>query len=90
MKYQHLNVALNPSANTNRRNLNAFGNHLRDLARDQFEHDRKRAGCFQCIRVIQQLPGGISRLALHAIRAKLIDRLRRQTDMAHHRDFFVH
>jgi hypothetical protein len=60
------------------------------LARYDFKHNGKRACVFHCFRIVDQLLRRSRSLALHAVSAELIDRLRRQADMAHHADLFVH
>src|SRR5205807_153529 len=71
-------------------NLNALRNHPRDFARHQLQHYRKDTGIFERERIVEQPARGVGGFSLYSISAELIDRLRRQTDVAHHRDFFVH
>src|SRR4029079_11028719 len=50
---------------------------------------RKTARVCKRARIVEQLTRGRRSLALNAISAELVDRLWRQTDVAHHCDFFV-
>src|SRR4029078_6615321 len=86
---QHLNVAMNTGADSDRWNADAFRDHLGDLARYDFQHYSKRTRIFHCFRIVDQLLRRLRGFTLHALRAELVDQLRRQADVAHDADLFI-
>ena len=61
-----------------------------ELSRHRFEHDRKCARRFHGAGVPQKLLRRFDGFALNAKASKGVHRLRRQPDMAHHRNFRFH
>ena len=84
-----MNITAGAGADANRGNADALGNHSCDLTRHNFQHNRESAGVFQRARVIEQLARGRRSLPLHAIGPELVDRLWRQSNVAHHCDLFI-
>ena len=56
------------------------------LGRHELQHDREGARLLDRERIGEQLARRLDRLALHAVAAEAVDRLRRQADVAHDRD----
>ena len=66
--------------------LSRSRDHLRERRRDGFEDDGEGAGVFERAGIVDELGGRGGRLALDLVAAELVDRLRRQAEVAHHRD----
>ena len=90
VKHEHLAVAIGPGADADGRNSQLLGDARGHFARHRFEHHGKCAGRFHRARVALHLPRGFRRFPLHVESAERIERLRRQPDMAHHRNFRFH
>ena len=82
----HLAVALRAGADADGRDVELLGDDARDVDGHRLEDDGVGAGFLQGHGVVQQADGGGGRLALHLVAAELVDRLRRQAEVAHHRD----
>ena len=83
---QHLAVAAGAGADADGRDLEAFGDRLRDRCRHALEHQREGAGGLDRQRVVDQLQRGGGGPALRLVAAERGRRLRRQAEVAHHRD----
>ena len=66
-----------------------LGDHARDRVGNALEHDREAAGVGERDRVVGERLRGVELLALHLEAAERVDRLRREADVAHHRDLGV-
>ncbi len=82
---QHLPVTGSRSADADGRDRHLGGDRPAQAFGHLLDHDREGAGA--CHRLgIGTHPGGILRAALHLVAAEGVHPLRRQPDMAHHRD----
>ncbi len=86
MKHLHLTVTGSPRADANRRDVQPPRDQLGKLRWHRFEHDGERARRLDRLRVADQLLGGVEVAPLHAEAADLVDALRHQADVRHHRD----
>jgi hypothetical protein len=86
VKNEDLAVAGGSRADADRRNSDGAGDPLRDGGRDALEDDREAAGLLERDRVLEQLACLRGRAALGAETAEHRRGLRRQADVAHHRD----
>ena len=68
----------------------AAGHLPRRVGPDGLEHDREDAGPFERVRVLDQRLDVLALHRLAAIAAHLVDRLRLQPEVAHHRDADLH
>src|SRR5215203_2970557 len=82
VQYQHLAMAVHARADADRRSAHRLGNALRERSGNRFEHDHAGAGFFQQLRLFEKPVGRAVFLALDAIAAKLMHRLRRETEVA--------
>ena len=67
-----------------------FADALRGGPGNRFNHDRKRARVLQRTGVFDQMRRALGGFALHLVRPQQLNRLRPQSDMAHHRDARLH
>ena len=69
---------------------NCFGDARGEFARHRFEHHGESACRLDGARIALDVPRRVRRFALHVKSAHRVDRLRRQPDVAHHRNFGFH
>ena len=81
-----LAAAAGAGADADRRDPQALGDGRRELLRDELEDHREGAGLLDRERVGDERARLVEGLALDADLADRVDRLRRQADVAHHRD----
>ena len=89
MEHEHLAVAVTARADADRGHRHRLGDHAGHRVGDALEDDAEHAGLGQRDRVVDDDAGGVERLALHAEAAERVDRLRREAEVAHHRDLGV-
>ena len=89
MVHEHLAVAVAARADTDRRDGDRVGDQAGDRVGYALEHHREAARFGESDRVVDDVTRGVERLALHAQPAERVDRLRREPDVAHHRDLGV-
>ena len=68
---------------------NGVGDEAGDGVGHALEHDREAAGVGERDRVVDDRPRGLEVLALHAEAAEGVNGLRREAEVAHHRDLGV-
>ena len=83
---EHLPVAVAAGADPDRRDLEVLRDVRRDRRRHRFQHEREGAGVLQSARVRDEPHRLGGRLALGPEAAERRRRLRRQADVADHRD----
>src|SRR5215471_18123154 len=83
---EYLAVAMRSGADTDRRNFYARGDPPCKIRWNRFQNDGKHAGLLQHLGILDQAVGRLRVAALLAKTSELMDRLRRQTDVTHHRD----
>src|SRR5256885_940361 len=86
VQHQHLAGAPRPGADADRRDAQALRDLLAELGRYRFEHDEARARRLELHGVLDEFLLGVLALALHAVAAELVHRLRREAEVAAHRD----
>src|SRR6266545_3284184 len=84
VEHLDLPIAVGAGADADSWNLEALADGCRDLARDQFEHNRERACLLDRDRVVDELARSFGCTALYAVATELIHRLRGQADVSHH------
>ena len=84
--HQHLAVGACPGPDADRGNAQAVRDQLGQPVGDGLQHQGIAAGLLQQVRVFHQPAGGLGRLALRLEPAQLVYALRRQAQVAHHRD----
>ena len=89
MVHEHLAVAVTTGADADRGHGDRVGHQARHRVGHALEHHGEAAGLGERDRVVDDLPGGVEGLALHPEPAEGVDRLRREADVAHHRDLGV-
>ncbi len=80
----HLAVAAAARTDTDGGDREQRTDALREFGGDALEHDRERAGLFERERVGDRQRGARGVLALRAVAAEGVDRLRREADVPHH------
>src|SRR6185437_12814762 len=89
MNDQHLAIALRSSPDPDRCATDFFGDHRRNFTRDSFEDDGEDARPVEGHCVAHQSLDGSDGLALHAVSAHHVHRLRRESDVSHYGNFSV-
>ncbi len=89
MVHEHLTIGVHARTDPDRRDVDRLGDHLRHPNRHAFEHDREAPGVLERLRGLHELAGLLGLLALHLEPTHGMDRLRRQADVAHHRNLRV-
>ena len=89
MEDENLRVAARPGADADGRDFELRGDVARDLVRDDFEDDGEGARLFERERVLDERARRVSRLRLQPVAAELVERLRREADVAHHGNLFL-
>src|SRR5262249_38292302 len=84
---ENLSVAIRPGTDADRRNAQFTGNLRCQLAGQRFQDYGESARGLYCAGITQYLLRGVWRFPLHFVAAEGVDRLRRQTDVAHNGDF---
>ncbi len=75
-----------PAPMPNRRDGDFLRDEFRQTDRDRFQHQAEAACFFQQARIFDQPLGGTGGFALRPKAAQLVDRLRREPEVPHHRD----
>src|SRR3990172_1771175 len=83
---QQLAVRVRPGAEADDRDAGALGDDVLHAVGDHLEQDRERAGIFQDPGVFDDAQRLLPAFALHPKTAQSGDALRRQAEVAHHRD----
>src|ERR1700737_1147682 len=83
---EHLSIAMRSRADADGRHAERFGHSLTEDARNALEDDREGASVFQCLGVFEDLLRRLVTATLDTHATELVDELRRQSQMAHHRD----
>ncbi len=86
MQHQHLAGAARAGADADGRDAQAPRDLLPEPGRYRFEHDEARARRLELHGVLDQLLLCVLALALHAVAAELVHRLRGEADVAAHRN----
>jgi hypothetical protein len=86
VQHQHLARAARARADADRRDAQALRDLLPELGRYRLEHQQSRARRLELHGVLDQLLLGVLALALHAVAAELVHRLRREAEMSAHRN----
>ena len=89
MEHEHLAVAVAAGADADRGTGHGVGDEPGHGVGHALEHDGEAAGLGERDRVVDERPGGLEVLALHPEAAERVDRLRREAEVAHHRDLGV-
>ena len=89
MVHEHLTVAVAAGADTDRGDADRVGDHPGHAVGHALQHDREATGLGQRHRIVDDAPCRVELLALHLEAADRVDRLRREAQMAHHRDLGV-
>src|SRR5207244_8187736 len=88
--HQHLPVAIRTGADTDGGNADAPGDLRTELGRNRLEDERVAAGLLQRPGVLDEPRRLVLATALYHVPAELVDRLRREPDVAHHGDAGAH
>src|SRR6202162_652661 len=83
---EHLGITMRSRADADRRHRQRFGHALTEHTRNALEDDAESAGFLQCLGVLEDLLGRLLIALLTAPATELVDELRRQPQVAHHRD----
>lgn len=79
-----LAVHVGTGANAVHRHADLIAHERGALGRHRLEEDREGAGVLERAGIVEDLSGGGIGAALHAVPAQLPERLRRESEMAHH------
>ncbi len=86
VKDLHLTVATYAGADSDRWDCQLLRNHACKFGGNALEHDGERTGVLERPAICYERECCLGLLGLHLVAAKLVDRLRRQANVAHHRD----
>ncbi len=86
MQHENLTVDLGTGPDADGRNSDTLGDTARELCRNALEHHGKTARILDPTGLVEHALGRIIRPALYPVATVLVHRLRRHSEMAHHRD----